>query len=120
VEVPLDARIALLKDEYRHFLADPALLAQRLAPLAPLLGHDALKRWDALARSGEFDTLVGELLERHYDPMYRRSIHGNFAAVDRAIVVAPPGLDADAYRAAARRLMTDVEAGAPASAVPDL
>jgi tRNA 2-selenouridine synthase len=110
VDLPREARIALLKDEYGHFLADPALLAQRLEPLAPLLGRDLLARWAALAEAGDFDTLVGELLDRHYDPMYRRSIGGNFPAIERAIPIEPRGTDAGAYRAAARRLIADVEA----------
>ncbi|HEX4885877.1 MAG TPA: tRNA 2-selenouridine(34) synthase MnmH [Casimicrobiaceae bacterium] len=108
VDLDRGARVALLKEEYRHFLADPALLGQRLAPLLPLLGRELLDRWGALAAAGDFDTLVGELLDRHYDPMYTRSIRGNFPAIDRAITVAPRGIDADAYRAAARKLIADV------------
>ena len=109
VELPREARIALLEDEYRHFLADPALLRQRLDPLAPLLGRELLARWAALAEAGDFDTLVGELLDRHYDPMYERSIRGNFPAIERAIPVAPRGTDPEAYRAVALRLIADVE-----------
>jgi tRNA 2-selenouridine synthase len=109
VDVDRAARIALLKEEYAHFLADPALLGQRLAPLAPLLGRETLDRWNALAAAGAFDALVGELLDRHYDPMYTRSIRGNFPAIDRALVVAPSGIDADAYRAAAMQLVADAQ-----------
>jgi tRNA 2-selenouridine synthase len=109
VDLPRASRIALLKDEYRHFLADPALLARRLAPLAPLLGHELLARWNALAEAGEFDALVGELLDRHYDPMYLRSIGSNFPAVERALAVAPRGIDAEAFRVAASALIAEVE-----------
>jgi tRNA 2-selenouridine synthase len=109
VELPRGARIALLKDEYRHFLADPALLAARLAPLKPLLGAETLSRWDTLACAGDFDGLVGELLDRHYDPLYTRSIGSNFPAISRASAVAPQGIELDAYRAAACRLIADVE-----------
>ena len=113
VELPREARVALLKEEYAHFLADPALLGQRLAPLAPLLGHELLGRWQAMAAAADFDTLVGELLDRHYDPMYTRSIHGNFPAVDRALIVTPQGIDARAYRDAARSLVADAERTTP-------
>ena len=41
---------------------------------------------------GAFDALVGELLDRHYDPMYGRSIRGNFPAIDAAICVTPAGI----------------------------
>jgi tRNA 2-selenouridine synthase len=105
VDLPRDARIALLLDEYRHFLADPGLLAQRLAPLAPLLGNETIGRWNALAGAGAFAELVGELLDRHYDPLYSRSIGTNFPAIDGARVVALPGPEPVAYREAAHSLV---------------
>ncbi len=110
VELGRAHRIALLQEEYRHFLADPALLAQRLAPLVPLLGREPVARWNALAAAGDFDTLVGELLDRHYDPTYTRSIEANFPAIGRATVVAPSGVDGEAFRSAARELIHAVEA----------
>ena len=110
VDLPRHERVALLKEEYRHFLADPALLGLRLVPLTPILGHDLLARWKKLAEAGDFDTLVGELLDRHYDPMYTRSIRDNFPAVDRAVAVAPGGIDATSFRQAARSLVAQVEA----------
>ena len=39
VDLPLELRVALLKEEYAHFLADPTLLAERLEPLMPLHGR---------------------------------------------------------------------------------
>ena len=109
VDIVREARVALLKDEYRHFLADPALLARRLAPLAPLLGHELLGRWQALATAGAFDALVGELLDRHYDPMYTRSIRANFPAIDRALAVPMHDIDPASFHDAARRLVAAVE-----------
>jgi hypothetical protein len=41
--------------------------------------------------------------------MYERSIRGNFPAIESAVPVAPRGTDPEAYRAAARRLIADVE-----------
>jgi hypothetical protein len=58
-------RIALLRDEYAHFLDDTAELAQALAPLATLHGHKVIERWNAAAARGDWDTLVGELLTMH-------------------------------------------------------
>ncbi len=45
----LAQRIALLKQEYGHFIADAAQLEQRLRPLTPLHGKATLARWAALA-----------------------------------------------------------------------
>jgi tRNA 2-selenouridine synthase len=77
---PLAQRIALLKEDYGHFIADPDRLGECLQPLTPLHGKATLARWAALASAGDWDSLVGELLERHYDPTYARSLGRNFPA----------------------------------------
>src|SRR5262249_32897106 len=78
---PLAQRVRLLKQDYRHWIADASRLGERLAPLAPLHGKATLERWQTLATAGDWDTLVSELLQRHYDPMYARSLE-RFAAAD--------------------------------------
>jgi tRNA 2-selenouridine synthase len=80
VRTSLPDRIELLKSEYGHFLADPPLLLERLRPLVALHGKATFSRWQTLAERGDWDTLVGELLESHYDPLYRRSMARHFAA----------------------------------------
>jgi tRNA 2-selenouridine synthase len=105
VELATPLRIALLKEEYAHFLADPAALSARLAPLLPLLGKATIDRWNAAGAAGEFDELVGELLEQHYDPTYSRSIERNFPRHVDAIVGRPAGISADDFLALARELI---------------
>jgi len=105
VDLPRQLRVALLEEEYAHFLADPSLLAARLEPLVPLQGRATIDRWNALAASRDFDTLVEELLVAHYDPVYARSIERNFPRCADAIVVTPEAIDEDAYRQAAKRLI---------------
>jgi tRNA 2-selenouridine synthase len=80
---PLAQRVALLKEQYAHFIADPEHLRERLQPLTPLHGKATLSRWAALAAASDWDALVGELLERHYDPTYARSLGRNFPAARR-------------------------------------
>jgi len=109
VELPRALRIALLREEYAHFLADPALLVQRLVPLVPLRGKSTIERWNALAAARDFDALVEELLAGHYDPVYARSIERNFPRHAEAATVAPEAIDEAAYRRAARRLIDGVE-----------
>ena len=111
VDLPRPMRIALLEEEYAHFLADPSLLAECLAPLVPLQGKATIERWNALATARDFDTLVGELLASHYDPVYARSIERNFPRAAEAIVVAPDAIDEVAYRRVARQLI-EATAGA--------
>lgn len=105
VDLPLPSRVALLKEEYAHFLADPALLAERLAPLVPLHGHATIDRWSALAEARAFDGLVAELLVTHYDPTYARAIARNFPNDARALAVTPTSIDERAFRLTARQLL---------------
>ena len=110
VDTPLPLRIALLKDEYTHYLADPATLSSRLAHLIPLHGRKTVERWNALAAAGNWDTLISELLARHYDPTYARAIERNFPRFGDALVVAPSALDGNAFRALALSLEASVRA----------
>ncbi len=87
LDTPTPLRVAMLMREYAHFLAAPDALAERLAHLAPVHGNKAIERWRDAAARGEFDALVAELLERHYDPMYAQSIARNFPRVGEALVV---------------------------------
>ena len=109
-------RVALLKEEYAHFLADPAVLAARLAPLVALHGRAKLAHWNEIAVAGDWDALVAELLAEHYDPTYTRSIERNFPNAGDAIVVTPAGIDAGAWATLAREVDERVRAkGAPKS-----
>ena len=76
----LEQRVRLIKEEYESHLDDSVPLTQRLLPLTPVLGKETLKRWDELAHAKQWDALIGELLERHYDPLYARSLERHFAA----------------------------------------
>jgi tRNA 2-selenouridine synthase len=86
VRTPLPQRIALLKSEYGHFLQDPVLLLERLRPLVPLHGKATFARWETLATGGDWDALIGELLEAHYDPLYGRSMARHFPAAGPSAV----------------------------------
>jgi tRNA 2-selenouridine synthase len=104
---PLAQRVALLKNEYGHFIADPGHLLERLQPLTPLHGKATLARWAALAEGNDWDALVGELLERHYDPTYARSLGRNFPSAERGFSVEVH----DASRAGFALLAREVLAG---------
>lgn len=113
VDTPLALRVALLKDEYAHFLTDAEALGARLARLVPLHGKKTIERWTAAAQAGDFDTLVHDLLVQHYDPAYTRSIERNFPKVTAAIAVAPRAIDAAAFALVARELLAAVSAPTP-------
>lgn len=73
VDAPQAARIKLLMEDYVHFLHNPSLLIERLSWLVETHGREVVSNWCELARQGEWELLVGELLTRHYDPAYKRS-----------------------------------------------
>ncbi len=115
LHTPQALRVAMLKEDYAHFLSDPDALCDRMARLVELHGHETIGRWSAAAREGDFDTLVGELLVRHYDPTYSRSIVANFPrSVDALDVEATSGTP-DAMRALADRV---IEATAERERIP--
>jgi tRNA 2-selenouridine synthase len=80
LEVPLVARVRLLREEYPHFLRDPETLNTQLAHLARLRGTDTVAAWQALASQQAWDQLVATLLEQHYDPAYLKSLSSNYAS----------------------------------------
>ncbi|HTP99703.1 MAG TPA: tRNA 2-selenouridine(34) synthase MnmH [Casimicrobiaceae bacterium] len=108
LDTPRPLRVALLKEDYAHFLADPQALADRLSRLVAMHGRKTIERWNDAARAGEFDILVDELLARHYDPTYARSIEYNFSASATAITVTPTAVSPVALRALARQVVAAV------------
>jgi tRNA 2-selenouridine synthase len=78
LEASLDTRVALLLEEYRHFVAEPAALERQLDCLAALHGRDKIAQWKALVAAGAWREFVSRLLLEHYDPAYRRSSTRNF------------------------------------------
>jgi len=104
IVTPRPLRIELLKEEYAHFFDDHDALSERLYRLVTLHGKKTIARWMDEAKASDWDALVGELLELHYDPMYLRSIDRNFPRVANAIDVEPSTLTESGFRALAREL----------------
>lgn len=106
LDVPTSARVKLLLEDYEHFLCDPALLAQRLAPLTALHGHKIIEEWKALAAQGNWEGVVEALLTQHYDPAYRRSTDANYPHLKQAVVLNLTALDEASLSGAAAQLLT--------------
>lgn len=81
LELPLDARVALLNEEYDFFVRDTETFCARLDALRSLRGRALVDRWQAAARSGGTAQVVRELLIDHYDPIYLQSMARNFAGI---------------------------------------
>jgi len=82
LEVPAAERVRFLIEEYRHFLAEPAELKEKLTALKGRYGHAVIGRWLSQADSGAWQALVGDLLHTHYDPSYQRATTRNYLHYD--------------------------------------
>ena len=85
LEAPLPVRVALLKEEYVHFLDQPENLIAKLECLTPLHGRAVIDRWRDLALSRQWDELTADLLVKHYDPAYSRAIAKHYPMLPRAL-----------------------------------
>ena len=103
VEMDMPLRVALLKDEYAHFLQDPALLGVQLDCLTTLHGRERIGDWKTLASQGAWDALVLRLLHEHYDPAYLRGMGRNYTGFGTAPALPVHAIDAPGMRDAAHR-----------------
>lgn len=87
LELPLEARVQLLLDEYHFFVRDTETFCRRLDALRVLRGHEVVKGWQEAARAGRTAEVVRDLLVSHYDPIYRQSMQRNFAGLAQPLAV---------------------------------
>ena len=106
VQMPLDARVAFLMDDYAHFVRDTAAFRERLATLRELRGGATVERWQAEVQAGRIEGVVRELLVEHYDPTYTKSMQKNFGQFAAATPLELPDGSAASLAAAARRLLS--------------
>nr|WP_217283738.1 tRNA 2-selenouridine(34) synthase MnmH [Aquabacterium terrae] len=106
VFLPDPARVKLLLDDYAELTAEPERLCTLLQGLVELRGKEAVARWQAFARAADWQSLLGELLHQHYDPLYLRSIDKHYAGYAEAQPVELTDTDAATLRAAASGLLT--------------
>ena len=99
------ARADFLLRDYAYFLERPQWLIGQLGHLRGLQSNETLARWTALVEAGEFRTLVDELLEKHYDPLYQRSQEKNFRDYADAAKFATDDLGPDSIEAIAREIL---------------
>lgn len=107
LDVPLTARVRLLRDEYRHFERDVDTLNAQLDCLGALHGKQKIMQWKTLANNDNWDAVVEQLLVEHYDPAYCKSIDQNFVHAEHAKVV-QIGSESIADFQAAARAVTEV------------
>ncbi|MBU1215196.1 MAG: tRNA 2-selenouridine(34) synthase MnmH [Gammaproteobacteria bacterium] len=105
-----EARIALLMEEYRHFIDDPETLIKKLEILKPFHGAKRIEEWSQLIRDGKFDALVNELLALHYDPGYLRSLNSHYGDMEHAHLLSLTDTSSPAMLQAASELLKAISA----------
>lgn len=98
-------RVALLRQEYAHYVSAPTQLNTQLGYLVQLHGREKISAWQTMAEHGDIPALVAALLEQHYDPAYQRSIGRNFVQFEHARLLPLDGIDAAAFECAASTLL---------------
>ena len=114
IEATMAARVAFLLRDYDYFLADPLWLIEKLRHLRGLQSQETIARWENLVVTKEFPTLVGELLELHYDPLYQRSQTRNYAGFETASRLPTGDLSPGAINELAREILAKSMLGADA------
>ena len=107
IEASFAARVDFLLRDYDYFLSAPDWLNSRLAVLSNLHSRETIERWQGYARSGEWRTLVSELLELHYDPLYHRSQNRNFSGLSAPQTFSTDDLNPASVNALAHQLAGD-------------
>lgn len=102
--VPLEARVAHLCERYADLLLEPRLFKLNLERLTPLHGRKAVAEWKTLVDQSQWSQLARELVERHYDPAYRRVGRTLYRRVVSADRIELTSLGASELACAARRL----------------
>jgi len=106
METATALRVSLLREQYEHFLGEPAALGAQLDCLTQRHGHAVIERWKQMAQDGDWNPLVTELLERHYDPAYSRSILSHYPGESTAPRVVLASGNEASFDEAARCLLS--------------
>ncbi len=107
LQASLETRVALLLDEYRHFLGGGEALGRQLDCLVALHGRERIAGWKSLAARGAWPEFVAALLVEHYDPAYRRSSARNFTRLAEARVTRINSPEETTFSSAAQALLEE-------------
>ncbi|WP_142804644.1 tRNA 2-selenouridine(34) synthase MnmH [Tepidiphilus sp. J10] len=103
LDTPRECRMQLLLEDYAWMGDEPGSLARRLERFKGFVPNETLRRWQELAFRRDLATLFAELIARHYDPLYRRSL-ARHPELGRAPRVRLTGLDPGALEVACREI----------------
>lgn len=84
IEASTEARVSFLINDYPYFINQPDNLIRTIDFLKELHGKETLEHWRNLILNQEWTQLVSELLEKHYDALYKRSQNSNYIHYEKA------------------------------------
>lgn len=99
IQATEQARLQLLLEEYGWFQEQRRALVEKLGHLKKVQSGERIARWQQWAQEGALAPLFAQLLQLHYDPLYRRSQGKNFAGMGSALALRADTLDADGLAA---------------------
>jgi tRNA 2-selenouridine synthase len=105
IETSIEARIQLLCEEYAHFFSAPEMLFTQLDCLHSLFGTARIDHWKKMASDKQWNALVRELLEDHYDLAYRKSTLNHYPQINQGQVLTTPDLSPTKMAAIACQLV---------------
>lgn len=105
LQLPDEERVALLMEDYDHFVQHADAFCERLDALTELRGRQVVEAWKAQVRAGDVPSVVRDLLLSHYDPVYRQSMTRNFKQFAEALAIEPTDRSQAAMQALARQLL---------------
>jgi tRNA 2-selenouridine synthase len=81
MDAPMEERVKLWREDYKHFEQDPLGLLERLQYLRPLVGGGEFAEWGRLAADQRMAELFERLMRSHYDPAYDRATNRHYPAI---------------------------------------
>jgi tRNA 2-selenouridine synthase len=106
LELTRDARIRLLIEDYQHFLQQPDDLIRQLGFLSEFRGKETVEAWKTLIAKHDWTSLVGALLDEHYDPAYFKSLSRNYGGDTQATTLNVDDISPGDFERAARSLLS--------------
>lgn len=108
LDLPLEARVNLLLEDYDYFVKDAEFFCKRLDVLIQLRGRVVVEGWQQQARNGQMAEVVEDLLHNHYDPSYLSSMVRNFQQYGEAKVYALSDHSHEAFAKLAQDLLASL------------
>lgn len=85
IKLPFSARVEFLLQEYPHLINNPEILKIKLEKLKSSCGWKKIVQWYHMIDNQDWESLVKDMLESHYDPTYIKSMEVNFHQIESSI-----------------------------------